>query len=104
MLPVAVHADVRAGRQNAGLQFVAERADGEAGPRELEVTEDEAKQVISFMKNALVTGKENAMCVTGGTTILYFTDSDGNSLGAVELYDGLLVMNDGMYQVEGGGG
>ena len=78
--------------------------DCEAGPRELEVTEDEAKWVIEFMKAAQVTGKENAMCVTGGTTILYFTDSEGNGLGTVELYNGLLVMNDGMYHVEGGGG
>ena len=74
--------------------------DCEAGPIELAVSEEETQQMIDFIKNAVVTGKENAMSVTGGTTVFYFTDSNGNSLGAVEFYDGLLVMNDGMYRVE----
>ena len=82
------------------VMVTAWHTDCEAGPREVEITEDEAKQVIEDMKNAVVTGKENAISVTGGTTVFCFTDSSGNTLGTIELYGGLLVMNDGMYTVE----
>ena len=74
--------------------------DCEAGPRELEVTESEAKRVIGLMKNGVVTGKENALCVTGGTKALFFTDRDGKAVGSITLYNGLLVRNDGMYSVQ----
>ncbi len=74
--------------------------DCEAGPRELEVTEDEANRVISLMKNGAVTGKENALGVTGGTKVLFFTDRSGKVLGSITLYNGLLVRNDGMYSVQ----
>ena len=74
-----------------------EYEDCEAGPRDLEVTEDEAKQVIGLMKNGAVTGKENALGVTGGVTTLYFTDRSGGALGSITLYNGLLVRSDGMY-------
>ncbi len=74
--------------------------DCEAGPRELEVTEGEAKRVISLMKNGVVTGKENALCVTGGTKALFFIDRDGKAVGSITLYNGLLVRNDGMYSVQ----
>ena len=74
--------------------------DCEAGPRELEVTESEAKRVIGLMKNGVVTGKENALCVTGGTKALFFTNRDGKAVGSITLYNGLLVRNDGMYSVQ----
>ena len=51
------------------------------------------------MKSAVVVGKESATGVTGGTTSFFFSDRDGNNLGSVEFYNGLLVGDDGMYQV-----
>lgn len=74
--------------------------DCEAGPKEAEVTAEEAKQIIDLMKNAVVTGKANALCVTGGAAVFYFSGRDGNSLGSIELYDGLLARPDGMYQLQ----
>lgn len=73
--------------------------DCEAGPRERTLTEDEEKQILDIMKTAVVVGKENAADVTGGTTAFFFSDRDGNSLGSVEFYNGLLVRGDGMYQI-----
>lgn len=74
--------------------------DCENGLQKVEMSEDEIREVIDCMQYAVVTGKENAMCVTGGTTLYTFADSHGKGLGTVELCGGLLVMNDGMYMLQ----
>ena len=82
-----------------GVAVSAWYTDCEAGPRERTLSEEEEKQILDLMKTAVVVGKENATEVTGGTTAFFFSDRDGNSLGSVEFYNGLLVGDDGMYQV-----
>ena len=83
-----------------GVTVSAWYTDCEAGPRKRDLTEDEERQIIDRMKTGLVTGKENAVSVTGGTTAFFFSDRDGNSLGSIELYNGLLVRGDGMYNLQ----
>ena len=73
--------------------------DCETGPQERTLTEDEERQIRNVMKSTVVVGKESATGVTGGTTSFFFSDRDGNNLGFVEFYNGLLVGDDGMYQV-----
>lgn len=47
-----------------------------------------------------VVGKENALCVTGGTVTYVLTDAEGNCVGNCEFCGDLLVADDGMYRVE----
>ena len=58
-----------------------------------------AEEIIQFILNSHVTGKANATMVTGGTTEYIISDENGNYLAALELYEGLLVRNDGMYHL-----
>ena len=83
-----------------GVKVSAYYNDCESGPKELEVTEDKEKEILDFMKTALVTGKENATDVTGGMTSIFFSDRDGKPMGAIELYGGLLIRGDGMYSIK----
>ena len=71
--------------------------DCEAGPIEFEVSLQEREEIIQFILSRYVTGKANATMVTGGTTAYNILDEDGNYLASMELCDGLLVKNDGMY-------
>ena len=73
--------------------------DCEAGPQQRDLTEDEEKRILDCVKTGFVIGKENAFGVTGGTTTFFFSDRDGKTLGSIELYNGLLVCNDGMYHL-----
>ena len=74
--------------------------DCEAGPRKLELSDEDTRKILDTMKNGVVTGKENAMGVTGGTRYYSFYDQAGNRLGSVGFYGRLLERNDGMYNVE----
>ena len=71
--------------------------DCEAGPIEVEAADDSIRDLVLGGK---VTGKANATMVTGGTYAFIFYDADGNYLGSVELYRGLLVTGDGMYYIK----
>jgi len=82
-----------------GVKVSAYYTDCESGHKELEVTEDQEKQILDFMNSAMVTGKENALDVTGGMTSLFFSDRDGKPVGFIELYGDLLMCGDGMYHV-----
>ena len=73
--------------------------DCEAGPIPFELSEENAEEIIQFILNNHVTGKANATMVTGGTTEYIISDENGNYLAALELYEGLLVRNDGMYHL-----
>ncbi len=71
--------------------------DCEAGPREIE---DPSKGVILAVLDGKVTGKANSTMVTGGTYVFGFYGEDGNYLGSLEIYQGLLVTDDGMYYID----
>ena len=71
--------------------------DCEAGPREIE---DPGKGVILAVLDGKVTGKANSTMVTGGTYVFGFYGEDGNYLGSLEIYQGLLVTDDGMYYID----
>lgn len=73
--------------------------DCEAGPTWVEADEEEQREILDLVMNGTVTGKANATMVTGGTWVYVICNAEGNDIGAVELYRGLLVMNDGMYSV-----
>lgn len=73
--------------------------DCEAGIFPVEVTEKDAERLRQLAAHGMVTGKANSYCVTGGTTLVCFADAQGNALGSLELYRGLLVTNDGMYAI-----
>ena len=73
--------------------------DCEAGMIESEVSEEDQEWILDLVKNGKVTGKANATMVTGGTWVYIINDAEGNDIGSVELYRGMLVGNDGMYTV-----
>ena len=73
--------------------------DCEAGPVDVELTEEDRKNVLALLERGLVTGKANPWMVTGGTVCYYFMDTQGECLGAIETYDGLAVGKDGMYTI-----
>lgn len=83
-----------------GVTVSAVYEDCEAGPRKMDLSDEDTRKILNEMKHGVVTGKENAMAVTGGTRLFSFYDREGNHLGSIELYGGLLVRNDGMYNVE----
>ena len=83
--------------QNAAVQ--CSENDCEEGPIPVEITEEDREEILEFISENLVTGKENDLSVTGGTISWIFLDAGGNYLCSLELYDGLLVMNDGMYRL-----
>ena len=82
-----------------GATVTCYAVDCEAGLIESEVSEEDQEWVLDLLKNGTVTGKANATMVTGGTWVYIINDAEGNDIGSVELYRGLLVRNDGMYSV-----
>ena len=71
--------------------------DCEEGPVWTEITEEDRAWILDLLDCGVITGKENDMSVTGGTTVYSFSDAEGKYLGSIELYRGLAVGNDGMY-------
>ena len=80
-----------------GATVTCYAVDCEAGLIESEVSDEDREWILDLLKNGTVTGKANATMVTGGTWVYIINDAEGNDIGSVELYRGLLVMNDGMY-------
>ena len=76
--------------------------DCEAGPSEVKIDDEEAETLRAIALRGVVTGKANAVMVTGGTVSVSFHDANGEYIGGLELYHGLLVRGDGMYTVEVG--
>ena len=74
--------------------------DCEAGPIPVELTETEIASIRRLAMNGKVTGKENDMSVTGGTRVYVFQTPEGEYIMSIELYHGLLVATDGMYNYE----
>ena len=71
--------------------------DCEEGPVPFEIGEDEAEEIRALAMYGVVTGRVNEMMVTGGTWLYTFETPEGEYLMTVEMYQGLLVGNDGMY-------
>lgn len=71
--------------------------DCEAGPIPFEMSAENREELVRFIRNSKVTGKANATITTGGTTEYVISDENGEFLASLELYQGLLVRNDGMY-------
>ena len=69
----------------------------EEGPLPVEITPEEAEQIRSLAMNGMVTDKANEISVTGGTWIYTFTTPGGKHLLSVEMFEGLIVGSDGMY-------
>ena len=83
----------------SGVEVAAFAADCEAGPRALSLNAAERERLLRLLRQGVVTGKANAMRVTGGTVVYSFSDPAGNCLASLELYHGLLVRSDGMYYI-----
>lgn len=81
----------------SGAEVVAWAIDCEEGPRELSLSDAERERLLRLAAEGVVTGKANAMAVTGGTVACAFYDRAGKRLASLELYRGLLVLPDGMY-------
>lgn len=73
--------------------------DCEAGPKEIPVTEEDRTWALAMLERGIITRKVNDHSVTGNTTSYLFHTADGDYLGSIELYRGLAVANDGMYQM-----
>ena len=81
------------------LAVSAAYMDCEAGPRKLNVSEEERLYLLNLIRYGKVTGKANATMTTGGTTCYDLSDPSGRFLASLELYQGLLVRSDGMYTI-----
>ena len=79
--------------------ITAAEIDCEEGPIETAVTEEDRLWILDLAERGVITGQENGLSVTGGTTVYSFSDAAGNYLGSIELYKGLAVGRDGMYNM-----
>ncbi len=71
--------------------------DCEEGPQEKAISNAERETARRLAMNGRMTEKANDMSVTGGTTVYIFSMPDGTYLMSLELFRGLIVRNDGMY-------
>ena len=71
--------------------------DCEEGLIPVELSSGEAEEIRRLAIEGVVTGKANDMSVTGGTWVYTFKTPEGEYLLSIELYKGLLVSVDGMY-------
>jgi len=69
------------------------------GPIDVELTDADKERVLQLVTEGVVTGKANSVSTTGGMTDYWFTDAEGNYLCGIELYEGLMVTNDGMWYI-----
>ena len=83
----------------ATVVITAVENDCEEGPTEVHVTEKDRKGVLGMLERGIISRKVNDLSVTGGTVSYLFHNAVGEYLGSIELYKGLAVKNDGMYQI-----
>ena len=72
--------------------------DCEEGPIPYEMTAEEKEEIRDLAVNGVITGKANDMSVTGGTWVYRFETPEGKYLLSIEMYKGLIVSADGMYE------
>ena len=73
--------------------------DCEAGPHNIDMSRPEQDEILSLISGGVVTGKVSAISTTGGYRTYYFYRGSEH-LGSVDICDGLLYRNDGMYSIE----
>ena len=83
----------------ATVVITAVENDCEEGLKEAPVTEKDREWALAMLERGIITRKANGQSVTGGTESYLFHTADGEYLGCIELYKGLAVKNDGMYQM-----
>jgi len=71
--------------------------DCEAGPEPCELTDEKMNELRTLAMYGVVTGRENDMMTTGGSTVYVFETSGGEHIMSVEMFSGLIVGSDGMY-------
>ena len=81
-------------------RIIVYESDCEIGLIDVKLTAEDYEFYLNLALRGVVTGKANAFAVTGGTTVIVYETSDGDRIGSMELYQGLLCGNDGMYSVE----
>ena len=74
--------------------------DCEEGSSKIDMTPEEIEKIRSLAVNGMVTGKASDESVTGGTWVYSFETPGGKHLLSVELYKGMIVAADGMYQYQ----
>ena len=74
--------------------------DCEEGYIPQEMTEDDKAELLSFIKNGIVTGKADCVISTGGMYSYAFYDSEEKLIGTIDLEDGLLIKGDGHYYID----
>ena len=77
--------------------ITAYTSDCEAGLIEAEITAEEAEEIRRLAMTGTVSGKGSDEMVTGGTWVYSFTTPGGTHLLSIELYRGMIVGADGMY-------
>ena len=83
----------------ATVVITAVENDCEEGPKEVPVTEKDREWALAMLERGIITRKVNDLSVTGGTASYLFHSAEGEYLGSIELYEGLAVKHDGMYQM-----
>ena len=78
----------------------AYESDCEAGLMDLTLSPAEESSIRNLMLNGIILRKSNALSVTGGFTLYQFESPDGRLLCTIDLYNGLLMTQDGMYMLE----
>lgn len=73
--------------------------DCESGLIPREMTDDEARAIFIKLQQCIVTGKRNALSVTGGTILYSILNTAGDVIATLEFYQDTLVRPDGMYTV-----
>lgn len=75
-------------------------SDCEIGLIEVKFSGEDYENYLNLALHGMVTGMANASMVTGGTTVIVFETAEGERIGSIELYHGLLCATDGMYEIE----
>ena len=76
------------------------RTDCEEGLIPVEMTPEEAENIRRLAMYGTVTEKASDEMLTGGTWVYYFETPGGTHLLSIELYSGMIVGSDGMYNFE----
>ena len=71
--------------------------DCEEGPHPVELTPEETEKIRRLAMYGVITGKENDMSLTGGTWVYSFATPNGTHLLSIEVYQGMIATDDGMY-------
>ena len=74
--------------------------DSEEGDLPLELSTEEKTELISLLRDGMITGKADCISSTGGVSLYTFRSPNGTLLGEADLQDGWLVTNDGRYYIE----